>query len=330
MSRRPPGCEIGEENGLTKVLIDCDPGHDDAVAILYAARHLDVVGITTVFGNASVENTTRNALSVCTLANLRIPVAKGFGRPLVGGMTRFAPDAHGATGIDGAELPEPSYEPVDQHAVHFIIEQARAHKGELVLVVIGAHTNVGVALRLEPRLAEWLKGISIMGGSPLVGNLQPVQCVNVLSDPEAAHITFSSDVPIHWVGYDMTRTVLVKEPDIARLKGGGRTARAVADLCAFYMARQRQVMGIDGAPMHDSCAVIPFVRPELVTYRDVPVEVELHGALTRGMTVVDFRSIRPGEHKAVQPPKPANAKLAVDADRRGIIDAVVEAVLTYP
>lgn len=320
----------GEAGDLTKFLIDCDPGHDDAVAILYAARHLDVVGITTVFGNASVENTTRNALAICTLAGLDLPVAKGFGRPLVGETTRFAPDGHGKTGIDGAELPEPGFEPVDQHAVQFIIEQARAHRGELVLVVIGAQTNVGVALRLEPRLAGWLAGISIMGGSPLVGNLQPVQCVNVLSDPEAAHIVFSSGVPIHWVGYDLTRTVLIREPDIERLRGGGRTARAVADLATFYMGRQRVVLGIDGAPMHDSCAVIPFVRPELITYRDVPVEVELHGRLTRGMTVADLRSIRPGEHVAIQPPKPANARLAVDADRRGIIDAVVETVLTYP
>ncbi len=320
----------GEAGKLTKFLIDCDPGHDDAVAILYAARHLDVVGITTVFGNASVENTTRNALAICTLAGLDLPVAKGFGRPLVGEPTRFAPDGHGKTGIDGAELPEPGFAPVDQHAVQFIIDQASAHRGELVLVVIGAQTNVGVALRLEPRLAGWLAGISIMGGSPLVGNLQPVQCVNVLSDPEAAHIVFSSGVPIHWVGYDMTRTVLIKEPDVERLRGGGRTARAVADLATFYMGRQRTVLGIDGAPMHDSCAVIPFVRPELITYRDVPVEVELHGRLTRGMTVADLRTIRPGEHVAIQPPKPANARLAVDADRRGIIDAVVETVLTYP
>jgi inosine-uridine nucleoside N-ribohydrolase len=319
-----------ETKQLTKLLIDCDPGHDDAVAILYAARHLDVVGITTVFGNASIENTTRNALAICTLAGLDLPVAKGFGRPLVGPMTRFAPDGHGKTGIDGAELPEPAFEPVDQHAVQFIIEQASAHRGELVLVVIGAQTNVGVALRLEPRLADWLAGISIMGGSALVGNLQPVQCVNVLSDPEAAHIVFSSGVPIHWVGYDMTRTVLIKEPDVERLRGGGRTARAVADLATFYMGRQRAVLGVDGAPMHDSCAVIPFVRPELITYRDVPVEVELHGQLTRGMTVADLRTIQPGEHQTIQPPKPANAKLAVDADRRGIIDAVVDAVLTYP
>jgi inosine-uridine nucleoside N-ribohydrolase len=312
-----------------KILIDCDPGHDDAVAILLAARHLEVVAVTTVFGNASVEHTTRNALSVLTLAGLDIPVARGYGRPLVGPETAYAPDAHGATGIDGAELPEPDRAPVERHAVEVIIEQARAHRGELVLVVIGAHTNVATALRLEPRLSDWLAGISIMGGSAGMGNLGPVQCVNVLSDPEAAAVTFAAGVPIWWVGYETTRTVLVKEPEIARLREGGRTARTVADLCAFYMGRQRAVMGVDGAPMHDSCAVVPLIRPELIAYRPVPVEVELTGTLTRGMTVVDLRTVRPGAHAAVQPPRPANARLAVDVDRPAVIGLAVDAVLSY-
>ncbi len=144
---------------LAKLLIDCDPGHDDAVAILYAARHCDVVGVTTVFGNQTVEKTTLNALRVLTLAGLSIPVAKGCGVPLVG-EAPLAPDTHGASGLDGVDLPDPDRASLDRHAVEFIIETARDHRGELALAIIGAHTNVALALRLEPRLAEWL------GGSP--------------------------------------------------------------------------------------------------------------------------------------------------------------------
>src|SRR5436190_20356645 len=129
-----------------KILIDCDPGHDDAVAILYAARHLDLVGITTVFGNQTVEKTTLNALRVLALAGLAIPVAKGCGRPFVG-EAPLAPDTHGATGLDGVELPEPTHAPQDLHAVELILRTARQHRGELVLAITGAHSNVALALR---------------------------------------------------------------------------------------------------------------------------------------------------------------------------------------
>ena len=313
-----------------KILIDCDPGHDDAVAILYAARHLDLVGVTTVFGNGTVEDTTRNALSVLTLAGLDIPVARGCGRPLIG-EAPLAPDVHGASGLDGVEMPEPRSGPVGAHAVEFLIETARRHRGELVVAIIGAHTNVAIALRLEPRLAEWVAGFTIMGGTAGVGNLTPCACVNVLSDPEAAHIVFSSGVPIHWIGYEMTRTVLMREADIERLLSSGRAvAGAVAGLASYYRGRQRAVFGIDGAPMHDSCAIVPFVREGLIRYEEVPIEVELASPLTRGMTVVDRRPIRPGiELKSVRPKRPPNARMAVEADVRAIIDDLVETMLTY-
>ena len=134
-----------------KTIIDCDPGHDDAIAILYAAQHLDIVGITTIFGNQTVEKTTLNALKVLTLAGLDYPVAKGCDRPLIGSAP-LATDVHGASGLDGVDLPEPSMQALDQHAVSFLIEQASRHRGELAVAITGAHTNVAMALRLEPRL----------------------------------------------------------------------------------------------------------------------------------------------------------------------------------
>ena len=157
-----------------KLLIDCDPGHDDAVAILYAARHFDLLGITTIFGNQTVELTTRNALRVLSLAGLTIPVARGFDRPLVG-EAPLAPDTHGASGLDGVELPEPTAEPIDMHAVQFIIDTVGRHRGEVIVAIIGTHTNVAVALRLEPRLAQWIRAITIMGGTAGMGNLRRFQ-----------------------------------------------------------------------------------------------------------------------------------------------------------
>jgi inosine-uridine nucleoside N-ribohydrolase len=317
--------------GKTKILIDCDPGHDDAVAILYAARHLDLVGITTVFGNASVENTTANALAICALGGLDVPVAKGFGGPFVGGEPPFAAAAHGKTGMDGADLPAPTRAPIDAHAVDFIIETARRHQGELVVAIIGAQTNVAVALRLEPRLKQWLKGITIMGGSAGVGNVQPAACINVFSDPEAAHVVFTSGVPIRWIGYELTRTVLVRGSDIARLRAGGKVARTIGDLVEFYRQSYIRIYGIDGAPMHDSCAVIPFVRDDLIRHEDVHLAVELNQGIARGMTIVDRRGIRAGiELPPPRTPKPANVRMAVDANVQGVIDTLVDTLLTYP
>jgi inosine-uridine nucleoside N-ribohydrolase len=314
----------------TKILIDCDPGHDDAVAILYAARHLDVLGINTVFGNQTVEKTTRNALQVLALAGLQIPVAKGCGRPLVG-EAPLGLDTHGASGLDGVDLPERAAAPVDQHAAAFLIETARRHQGELIVAILGAHTNVAIALRLEPRLAHWVKGFTIMGSTAGIGNLAPQACVNILSDPEAAHIVFTSGVPIHWIGYETTRAVLMQEGDIDRLRRSGRrTARAVADLAAFYMSRQRAVFGIDGAPMHDACAIVPFVQPDLIAYQEVAIEVELASPLTRGMTVVDRRPIQAGVAlQSIRPKKPLNARMAAEVDVRGVIDHICGAVLSY-
>lgn len=313
-----------------KLVIDCDPGHDDAIAILYAARHLDVLGITTIFGNQTVEKTTLNALRVLALAGLDIPVARGCERPIVG-EAPLAPDTHGASGLDGAELPPPRNEPVEGHAVDLIIETARRHRGELHLAITGAHTNVALALRLEPRLSHWIAGITVMGGTAGVGNLRAQACVNILSDPEAAHVVFTAGVPIHWIGYETTRTVLVRQEHIDQLRArGGAVAMAVADICAYYRERQLAVNGIDGAPMHDSCAIIPLVRPDLIRYEPVHLAVALEGGVARGMTVVDRRPLQPGAAlKSVVPRQPDNVLMAVDVDRAAVIDAIVSAIQSY-
>ncbi len=311
----------------TKMLIDCDPGHDDAVAILYAAHHLDLVGITTTHGNNSIENVTRNALSVLTLAGLDVPVAMGCAAPIAGRKIQPA-NAHGKTGLDGAEMPEPDRLPIGGHAVDFLIDMVRQHQDELVLAVIGPATNVAMALKKEPRLAGWLREITVMGGSTALGNITPVAEFNCWADPEASAVMYQCGAPMRMVGYDVTSRTGTDASDIARLREGGRVARTIADLLAFYLGRQRDLFGYDIAPMHDVCAVVPYVRDDMLSYRHCHVAVELSGTLTRGMTVCDLRTLTAEGHTMRGAGQP-NTQVAIRSDARRLIGHVVDTLLSY-
>ena len=311
----------------TKILIDCDPGHDDAVAILYAAKHLDLVGVTTTHGNNTIENVTRNALSVLTLAGLDVKVAMGCAGPIAGRRIH-AGNAHGKTGLDGAELPAPDRDVVGQHAVDFLIDMGRQHQGELVLAVIGPATNVAMALKKEPRLASWLREITVMGGSVALGNITPVAEFNCWADPEASAVMYACGAPIRMVGYNVTSRTGTNAADIARLREGGAVARTIADLLAFYLGKQHAIFGYDIAPMHDVCAVVPYVHEDLLMYRHCNVAVELAGTLTRGMTVCDLRTLTE-EGQLMRGSGPPNALVALESDARRLIDHVVETLLSY-
>jgi inosine-uridine nucleoside N-ribohydrolase len=315
---------------VTKLLLDCDPGHDDAVALLFAARHFELVGITTVHGNSALENTTRNALALLELAGLDVPVAQGCAGPLVGSAT-YAPSIHGKSGLDGATLPPPARRTLAAHAVDFIIAQAERHRGELVVAVVGPQTNLALALRREPRLAHWLREITVMGGSTTTGNVTPAAEFNIYCDPEAAQAVFASGVPIRMVGLNVTRRTGFSSADVERLRQSGRRVAAVlADLLAFYLARQREAFGLDLAPMHDVCAIVPYAFPDLIRYGETVVRVELAGALTRGMTVCDLRTLRPDTRLPARLAPGPNAQVALEADSRLLIDRVIETILSYP
>lgn len=311
----------------TKILIDCDPGHDDAVAILYAARHLDLLGVTTTHGNSTIDNVTRNALAILTIAGIDVPVARGCVAPIVA-TKPIAPSMHGSTGLDGVELPPPDRDPIGAHAVDFMIEQARANRQELVLAVIGPATNVAMAIRKEPGFASWLREITVMGGTAGIGNVTPVAEFNVWSDPEAASVLFGCGAPIRMVGYDVTSVTGTDAADIARLRAGGGVARRIAALLDFYLARQAEVAGLTIAPMHDVCAIVPYVDDSLIEYRDCHVAIELSGTLTRGMTVCDLRKLTESGRR-LRAAQAANARLAVAADARRLIGGVVEALLAH-
>ena len=310
----------------TKILIDCDPGHDDAVAILFAARHLNLVGVTSVYGNNTVENTTRNALAIIELAGIDVPLAMGCGEPLAQRRVGAAA-VHGKGGLEGAELPQPKRRPIGAHAVDFIIDMASRHRGELVLATIGPETNVALALRREPRLAVWLREITVMGGSTGAGNITAAAEFNIYCDPEAAWAVFHCGAPIRMVGLNVTRRTGFNQTDIDTMKASGRkVASVVADLMTFYLARQRELHGLDVAPMHDVCAVIPYADAALLEYLNTRVEIELAGAYTRGMTLCD---LRPARLSAAEDQPTANALVATNAKSRALIGRVIETLLTY-
>lgn len=300
---------------LKPVLLDCDPGHDDAVALLYAARHLDLRAITTVYGNQTLEKVTRNALSLCRLAQLDVPVAAGAAHPFLGEGPKSV-TIHGKTGIDGAELPEPDRAPLDMHAVELILRTARDHRGELVLAATGALTNVALALSTEPKLKEWLHAITIMGGSTGIGNSTEVAEFNIHVDPEAADIVLRAGVPTWLVGLDVSRRVGVSAEQIASLREGGKVARVMADLLDFFLDSLRRVHGLNTASLHDPCALVPFIDPSLIEYRHTNVRVELTGTLTRGMTVAELRRLANTSLGHIRPSEAPNVHLAREPSPR--------------
>lgn len=313
-----------------KILIDCDPGHDDLVAILFAARHMDLVGVTTVHGNNSLANTTRNGLITLELGNLgHIPLAAGCSEPLAQASIGIG-EGHGKSGLDGATVAEPRLKPIDTHAVDFIIAMAEKHKEELILATIGPETNVAMALKREPRLKTWLREITVMGGSTTTGNFTPAAEFNIAGDVEAAWTVFESGIPLRMVGLNITRVTGFDETHIARMRASGRRAAAViADLMAFYLGTQKARYGLSVATMHDVCAIIPYVYPDLITYLHTSVRVETGGLYTRGMTLCDLRHPKGSAVDHLRHRTPPNCLVAVAADSNRISEVVLDAILSY-
>ncbi len=304
------------------MLIDCDPGLDDAIALLAAAQLTDLVGITTVNGNVGIDHTTHNALAVTQIADLDVPVHRGAARPLIA-PTIDAAHVHGPTGLGSVELPELSRSIASDDAVGFICDTARA-VDDLHLVAVGPLTNIALALRADPDLPSRLGGFTIMGGGAHAGNVTAVAEFNVWADPEAAAIVFREFPMTTMVGLDVTHRVLMGPADRDRLRAaGGPAAGLAADLLDFAVARAGEIAGRDGAPIHDASAVMAVVRPDLFQGEEHPVDVELAGTLTRGMTVVDQR---PGG-RAGEDAGRSNARVLFDADEAAVVNSIVDAII---
>lgn len=285
-----------------RLLIDCDPGFDDAVALLLAAGHPDaeVVAITTVAGNQVLEKVTLNARRIATLAGLDVPVSRGCDRPLVRDQI-LAGDIHGDSGLDGPAYFEPTVPLADQHAVDLIIETVLASPGEITLVPIGPLTNIALAIRREPKIVDAVAGVSLMGGSYTRGNTTATAEFNILVDPEAADVVFRAGWPITMVGLDLTEQARIT-PDVReRISAIGNPASGFAiDLLTSFEQRMRERGWGSTAAMHDACAVAYAIDPTLMTGEDAFVAVELKGQHSYGMTVTDFR-LREGAANAFVP-----------------------------
>ncbi len=305
------------------VIVDCDPGHDDALAITLALARpeLDVLGITTIGGNSTLANTTRNALRVLALlGRTDVPVAAGPDQPLVRPL-ETAPQVHGVSGLDGADLPEPASEPRPEGALEFLRATLAAAPAPVTLIPVGPLTNIGLLLRTYPASAEKIAGISLMGGAMGAGNWTPAAEFNIWVDPEAARIVFRSGLPITMHGLDVTHKALMGLPEADRLDAvGTRVGHVFADLLRFFTRFHVEKYGTDQTPIHDAVAVAHVALPGLVTTRRYHVDVETTGDLTRGRTVVDDRG---------QPGEPPNVDVALDIDRAAFADLVIEAVASY-
>jgi inosine-uridine nucleoside N-ribohydrolase len=274
-----------------RIILDCDPGHDDAIAIVVAAAHTEIVGVTTVAGNAPLSSTTHNALVVLDLLHRAdIEVHSGADRPLLA-PPRHAEYVHGESGLDGADLAPPSRSATSPDAVEFIVERVRAEEG-LWLVPTGPLTNIGLALRAAPDIARRLAGISLMGGGRF-GNRTAAAEFNIWADPEAAAIVFDYGGPLIMAGLHVTHGLRATPPRIAAVRSiGGLLASTLADLLEFFTEGYvRRYDNMDGAAVHDPCAVLALTHRDLFTRTAAHVVVETGGEHTRGMTVIDDRRL---------------------------------------
>ena len=270
----------------TPVLVDCDPGHDDAIALLLAlaSPELELLGVTTVAGNQTLEKTTANAIRVLDFAGHKgIPVAAGAERPLVR-EPFVAAYVHGETGLDGPDLPPPQRAPIATHAADFLAERIRASERPVTLVPTGPLTNVALMLALHPDVRP--ERIVLMGGAIAEGNVTPAAEFNIWCDPEAAARVFASGIDVTMIGLDVTHRALFTTAHVERL--AGRVGEMVRELLRFYDRFHREVYGFDGSPIHDAVAVAHVLRPDLVGTKHLNVEIDTESELCRGRTVVDL------------------------------------------
>jgi inosine-uridine nucleoside N-ribohydrolase len=295
---------------MTAVILDCDPGHDDAIALLLAlgSPEIDLLGVTTVAGNQTLEKTTANAIRVLDHVNRTdVPVAAGAPRPLVR-EPRTAGEVHGETGLDGPDLPGPSRLPEPMHAIDWIAQAVGESPEPVTLVPTGPLTNIALFLARYPGLESQLERIVLMGGAIGEGNTTPAAEFNIWVDPEAAHRVFQSGVDVTMVGLDVTHQALMTPPLVERLAAAGKAGKLVADLYEFYSQFHQRHYGWDGAPVHDAVAMAHVIDGTLLTTHHCGVLVDTGPEPSRGRTHVDL-------HGNMDWAPNCHAAVGIDADR---------------
>jgi inosine-uridine nucleoside N-ribohydrolase len=301
---------------MTRIILDTDPGHDDAIALLLAlaSPELEIVGITTVSGNQTLEKTTANALKILEFVERTdVPVHAGAPRPLVREQWAAA-YVHGESGLDGPELPDPETEPRKGHAIDFIAAQVEEHDG-VVLVPVGPLTNIGLLLAKYPGIESRIARVVLMGGAIAEGNVTPAAEFNVWADPEAAHRVFTSGIDVTMVGLDVTHKALLLPEKVDEIRRTGRVGSLVAQLYDFYHERHVRMYGWEGSPVHDALAVAHVIRDDFVGAEPRHVQVDTGPEPGRGRTYVDLWK-RTG--------KEPNAHVGVDVEGPGFIQFLVQ------
>ncbi|WP_421203588.1 pyrimidine-specific ribonucleoside hydrolase RihA [Aeromonas enteropelogenes] len=300
------------------VILDCDPGHDDAIALILAlaSPELKVLAVTTSAGNQTPDKTLNNALRILTLLGRHdIPVAAGAPKPLARELI-IADNVHGESGLDGPKLPDPAFAPQAMTALELMVKCLRESPEPVTLVPTGPLTNIALLLAAHPELKLKIARIVLMGGAAGPGNWTPAAEFNIYVDPEAADMVFNSGIPITMCGLDVTHEAQVMDEDIERVRAiANPVAQCVAGLLDFFMIYHRDPKwGFAGAPLHDPCTIAWLLAPELFHGIECRVDIETQGAHTSGMTVVDRYGLTG---------KPANALVLLGLDRPGFIDLLV-------
>lgn len=305
-----------------KIIIDCDPGHDDAIAIILAAARseIDILGITTVSGNAEIEKTTWNALKICELVGIMdVPVAKGASEPLVR-LRETAPDIHGESGLDGPALPDPSRSWIDEHGADTIIRLVKESNEPITILPTGPLTNLSLALTKAPEIKDKIEEIVLMGGGTF-GNWTPTAEFNIWADPEAARKVFESGIPITVMGLDITHQALATPDVIDQVnKIDNHVANIVGELLVFFASTYKEMFDFDGAPVHDVLTVAYCLAPELFTMKEVNIVVETKGEFTAGTTLVDLHGVTGRE---------VNAKFGQELDVEGFWELMIDALKKF-
>lgn len=273
------------------IIIDCDPGHDDVMALLLALSHqdeLNILGVTTVAGNQTLEKVTYNLRRLYSYLGMRTPAASGASKPIIRKL-QLGDDVHGVTGLDGWEFPEPDFQLDSTNAVTFLRDKIMAAEGKVTLVPVGPLTNIGLLLSVFPEVKDKIQMISLMGGSIYAGNRTPHAEFNIFVDPEAAKVVFDSGIPIVMSGLEVTHEAAITDSEIQELRDSdGRVSRMCGELLYFY-TRYHSREGYSSYPLHDVCSVMYLLRPEMFKWKDLQVDIDVSDGPHRGRTAADNR-----------------------------------------
>ena len=306
----------------TKIILDCDPGHDDAVAIILAGKNpkVDLLGITIVSGNQTLDKTVRNALNVTQHLGIDVPVYGGCSEPMVRKKV-VAGDIHGESGLDGPVFPPLERKAEPEHAVNFIIKTLMESEGDITVVTTGPMTNLAMAMRMEPNIVPKIKQIVLMGGAIANGNVSPAAEFNIMADAEAAYICFTSGRPMTMVGLDVTRKVLCY-PEIVERMGriGNRASKLFVDLMGHFCKTQKEVFGWEGGPLHDPVTLAYLIDPSVLKVKPMNVRIDIRSTESYGRTNCD-----PFDYLHL----PHTADVAMDIDVERFWDIIEENIRLY-